>query len=266
MTYRVDTVPLPVRPFYLAVSWACGLMVYLYFVVCRVTSRISIEGPGNHDLSQHSIFCLWHESWWPYSVVFVRYRSAHTMLSHPAAYMKPIHVALRLMGVKPLLLGSSGPEGRRAVDEIARLVRHGSSATISPDGPYGPPRTLKKGILHVALKSEVPIVPLTLTASRYYSWPSWDSKQIPLPCGRIRVTVHRPVAVTANNFEQAGRLIAGAMGDSDPAAAPKTSHVKFGMAIPGLPLANDPPARRGSWPSRLAVIATRRKGYKVARG
>ncbi len=216
---RVDTIPLPIRPFYLAGSWACGLMLYLYFVVCRLTSRISIEGPGNHDLSQHAIFCVWHESWWSYSVVFVRYRSPHAMLSHPAAYMKPVHAAFRLMGLKPLLLGSSGQEGRRAADELARLVRHGSSATISPDGPYGPPRILKKGVLHIAMKSGVPIVPLTFTASRYILWPSWDSKKFPLPFGRIRVTVHRPIAVNWPNFEEAARLIVGALGGSDRAAA-----------------------------------------------
>ena len=106
--------------------------------------------------------------------------------------MKPIHAAFRLMGLKPLLLGSSGEEGRRAADELARVVHRGSSATISPDGPYGPPRILKKGILHVALKSGVPIVPLTITPSRYIMWPSWDSKKFPLPFGRICVTVHRP--------------------------------------------------------------------------
>jgi len=134
MSYRVDTVPRSVRPVYLALSWACGLVVYLYFVLCRLTSRISIEGPGDHDLAQHAVFCVWHDSWWSYCVVFVRYRSPHAAFSHPAAYMKPIHAAFRLMGLKPLVLGSSGEEGRRAADEIARLVRQGSSTTISPDG------------------------------------------------------------------------------------------------------------------------------------
>jgi lysophospholipid acyltransferase (LPLAT)-like uncharacterized protein len=218
MSYRVDTVPLPLRPFYLAVAWACGLALYLYYVACRLTSRISIEGPGNRDLSQHAIFCVWHESWWSYSVVFVRYRSPHATFSHPAAYMKPVHVALRLMGLKPLLLGSSGEEGRRAADELARLVQQGSSTTISPDGPYGPPKILKKGVLHVALKSGVPVVPLTIAASRYILWPSWDCKKFPLPFSRIRVTVHRPITVNWKNFEEAGRLIVEALGGCDPAA------------------------------------------------
>jgi len=219
MKYRVDTVPLPARPFYLAAAWVCGLIVYLYFVACRLTSKISIEGPGNHDLTQHAIFCVWHQSWWAYSVVFVHYRSPHATFSHPAAYMKPIHNAFRLMGLKPLLLGSSGEEGRRAANELARLVHNGSSTTISPDGPYGPPRILKKGVLHVAMKSGVPIVPLAIEPSRYVLWPSWDDKKFPLPFGRIRVTVYPPIAVDGNNFEEAGRLIVLALGGPDRAAA-----------------------------------------------
>jgi lysophospholipid acyltransferase (LPLAT)-like uncharacterized protein len=219
MSYRVDTVPLLVRPFYLAIAWIGGLMLYFYFVVCRVTSRVSIEGPGNHDLSQHAIFCVWHDSWWSYSVVLLRYRSPHAALSHPAAYMKPLHAAFRLRGLKRLVLGSSGEEGRRAADEIARLVQRGSSTTISPDGPYGPPRILKKGVLHIALKSGVPVVPLTIAPSRYVVWPSWDSKKFPVPFGRIRVTVHEPIPVNGRNFEEAGRLIVAALGTADRAAA-----------------------------------------------
>ena len=46
MGYRVDTVPLPVRPLYLAAAWACGVVLYLYYFLCRKTSRVSIEGPG----------------------------------------------------------------------------------------------------------------------------------------------------------------------------------------------------------------------------
>src|SRR4030095_4781865 len=119
MRYRVDTVPWPVRPFYFTAAWSCGLALYLYYCLCRLTSRISIEGPGNRGLAQHAIFCLWHESWWSYFVVFLRFPSPHALMSHPAAYMKPVHAVYRLMGVKWLVLGSSGNDGRRAAHEVA---------------------------------------------------------------------------------------------------------------------------------------------------
>jgi lysophospholipid acyltransferase (LPLAT)-like uncharacterized protein len=218
MRYRVDSVPWPIRPLYLAVTWALGLFFYVYYLICRLTSEISIEGPGNYDLSQHAIFCLWHEGWWSYFIVFLRYPSPHVAINHPAAYMKPIHVVFRLMGLRRLLLGSSGEEGKRAANHLAALVRNGYSTAISPDGPCGPARVLKNGVLHVALQSGVPIVPLTISSSRFISWPSWDSKKFPLPFGRIRVVVHDAIRVNRHNFDESGTRIVNALGGPADAA------------------------------------------------
>jgi len=210
--YRVDTIPWPIRPLYLAVGWAIGSVLFAYYGFCRITSRISLEGPGDPDLSRHAIFCIWHESWWSYFVVFLRFRSPHVMMTHPAAYMKPAHNVFRLMGIKRLLLGSSGEEGRSAANSLARLVREGNSTTISPDGPYGPPRILKKGVLHIALQSGAPVVPLTLSSLRFIPWHSWDSKKFPLPFNRIRVTVHENIYVNEGNFEESMVRLAFALG------------------------------------------------------
>jgi Uncharacterized protein conserved in bacteria len=211
MDYRVDNIPWPVRPLYLLLTGICGLLFYFYCWICRATSQFSIEGPGNHDLSQHAIFCMWHEAWWSYFPVFFRYPSALAVISHPAAYMKPMHNLFHLLGLRRLLLGSSGEEGRRAANEIARLVQNGFSTTISPDGPTGPPRNFKKGVLHIALQSGVPIVPLTISASRSVTLPSWDSKRLPLPFGHIKVIVHEPLRVTRENFSEARYRIVTAL-------------------------------------------------------
>ena len=126
--------------FTFAIAWTLGAALYSYYFVCRMTSRVVVEGPGEADFSEPAIYCLWHESWWPYFVAFVRYRRAHVLISDPAAYMKPVHTVFRLMGCRRVLLGSSGDEGRRAANEAAALVAKGWSTTISPDGPKGPPR------------------------------------------------------------------------------------------------------------------------------
>ena len=210
--FRVDTIPGLIRPLYLALTWAAGTVVYLYYALCRLTSRISIEGSGNHDLSQHSIFCIWHENWLSYFVVFLRYRSAHALITHPAAYMKPIHNVFRLMGLDRLLLGSSGEEGKRAINRLAVLVRKGWSTTISPDGPYGPAHKVKKGVLHLALQSGIPIVPLTISVSRFIPVPSWDCKKLPLPFSRIKVIVHQATHVNGQNFPETISRIVGALG------------------------------------------------------
>src|SRR5262249_49665051 len=108
MNYRVDNIPWPLRPLYLLLTGICGLILYAYCWLCGLTSDVSIEGPGNHDLSQHAIFCLWHETWWSYLIVFLRHPSTLAAISHPAAYMRPMQMVFQLLGLKRLLLGSSG--------------------------------------------------------------------------------------------------------------------------------------------------------------
>jgi len=209
--YRVDNVPWLIRPIYTAISWALGTALYGYYCLCRATSRIVIEGLGDGDLGQHAIFCLWHESWWPYFVVFLRYRRPHVLISDPAAYMKPVHAVFRMMGCRRLFLASSGEEGRKAVNDTAALIRNGWSTTISPDGPHGPARVLKKGVLHLAMQSGTPIVPLVLVSRRYLRWSSWDSKKFPLPFNRITVWVHPKIFVTGTNLDAAAAQIVSAL-------------------------------------------------------
>lgn len=238
MEYRVDTIPWLFRPVYLGVALVLGSLLYLYYLFCRITSHISIEGPGSHDLSRHSIYCMWHESWWSYFVVFHRFRRSQVMISHPAAYMKPLHYVFQLMGLKYLLLGSSGEEGRKAVDNLAALVRNGLSTTISPDGPSGPRRTLKKGVLHLALQTGVPIVPITVTALRVIAFPSWDCKRHPLPFNQIQVTVHETIFVDGRNFHEVSTQIVYALGTPENDAAIRTEDsgtVRFSLSSPAAP-------------------------------
>jgi hypothetical protein len=127
--------------------------------------------------------------------------------------MKPVHVALRLVGIR-FLLGSSGEEGREAARELVNCLRGGNSTAISPDGPHGPCRVLKKGVLHLSRDSGVPILPLHLSASRAIRV-GWDQKTIPLPWSRITVRYGPPVTVTEDDFERAGRVLADSMSGLD---------------------------------------------------
>jgi hypothetical protein len=129
-------------------------------------------------------------------------------------------------GLKRLLLGyqerrkASGGRACRSCPE--RLVN-----TISPDGPSGPARSLKKGVLHIALQSGVPIVPLTISASRFISFPSWDRKKHPLPFNRIRVFIHNAICVDRHNFNEIGAEIVSVLGASRNRCSTLTEWVRW---------------------------------------
>jgi lysophospholipid acyltransferase (LPLAT)-like uncharacterized protein len=209
MAYRVDNVPALWRPFWLAYSWIVGIGFWCAWNLLILTCRVRLEGEQDHIGRENYIYSLWHESWFLYFAAFVRSHRRHVWLQHPDAYMKPVHVALRLAGIQ-FLLGSGGEEGREAARELVARLRGGSSTAISPDGPHGPCRVLKKGVLHLARDSGVPILPLRLSASRAIRT-GWDRKAIPLPWSKITLAYGSPITVTEDDFERAGRMLADAM-------------------------------------------------------
>lgn len=196
--YRMDNVPPRWRPAFLAYGYGVGVLLYLYTALLHLSSTIEFEGTEHLSRDENHIFGLWHQFAWPYAVVFRAHRQ-HVWLIHPYWYMKPLHVLLRLLGVQRLILGSTGNSGRAAADELLGYLRAGASTGLAPDGPRGPARELRMGILHLSARSGVPIIPLRIRCSRSFQLRSWDEKIIPLPFGKISVRYGQPIRVSAGD-------------------------------------------------------------------
>ena len=216
--YRVDTVPLAWRPVFYLCGFGFGFLLYAYFLLQRLTVAVEVEGKENLTADSNYIFCQWHDSVpLAFQINVPRLRSymrqrPHAWMQHPSWYMKPIHVLLGLIGVEKIVLGSTGHRGRQAADELVELLRRGYSTVVLPDGPGGPPRMLKRGVLHMALQSRVLIVPLRVTASRYVRSKSWDRKRHPLPFSRVKLHVAAPIRVTEGTFQEAELELIRALG------------------------------------------------------
>ena len=91
-------------------------------------------------------------------------------------------------------------------------LKKGYSTFVTPDGPQGPARILKKGALHIAAQSGVPLLPVRISASRCYRTASWDRKIHPLPFSTIHVDVGAPIAVTSSNFDESIEALTNALG------------------------------------------------------
>ncbi len=216
--YRVDTVPVLLLPAFYLYGYGLGLLLFAYYAVQRATIRLRVAGGDSLAETANYIFCHWHGCT-PLSLQsnvlslasFLGQRP-HVWMQHPSWYMKPIHVLLGLIGVKRIVLGSTGHGGREAADELVDYLRAGYSTVLLPDGPSGPARVLRKGILHIALASGVPIVPLSVTASRCVRTRSWDRKQHPVPFSTLRVQVGRPISVTETTFREAEVHVSAALG------------------------------------------------------
>ena len=88
--------------------------------------------------------------------------------------------------------GSSSAGGREAMWDLRAVVRrHRSSPILVPDGPRGPARHLKRGILVLARVAGAPVLAMGLASDRHWRLNSWDRMTIPKPFARVRVCVRR---------------------------------------------------------------------------
>jgi lysophospholipid acyltransferase (LPLAT)-like uncharacterized protein len=213
MAYRVDNIPFYLKPLFWLYGYALAFPLYAFILLVRVTCRIRFE--GEEVLRNHPtvILCSWHENVPSGFVVLHRLiRGPQVWMNHPAWYMKPIHVVLWLLGVRRLVLGSSGYEGREAATKLVTYLQEGYSTLIMPDGPYGPPKELKKGALHAAAQSNVPLVGVQCRVSKAYVLRSWDKKRFPYPFSAITIKCSQPIFVTPANLEEKARELAEALG------------------------------------------------------
>lgn len=198
--YHVKFVPWYWLPLYWLYSYSLGKAYWLYYWLCHYTCRIEYEGPQTLQRERNYIYCLWHGNW---SLCFSAFPklSRQIWINHPYWYIRPVHIFLFLAGVKRIFYGSTGHSGREAATLAVEKIREGYSSMISPDGPDGPIHTVHKGVLHMSLQSQVPIVAISFSAKRAIRLNKWDKWKIPIPfLTSIQVKVSSPLNVTPDNF------------------------------------------------------------------
>jgi lysophospholipid acyltransferase (LPLAT)-like uncharacterized protein len=104
----------------------------------------------------------------------------------------------RKFGLKAVR-GSSSRGGQEARDELISLLKQGVSAAISIDGPRGPRRIAKPGVVDLARKSGAVVVPITAVGDREWVLKkTWDQTKLPKPFSRVLIYYGRPLSVTPN--------------------------------------------------------------------
>ncbi|UCG22097.1 MAG: DUF374 domain-containing protein [Deltaproteobacteria bacterium] len=215
--YRVDNVPLILRPIFYLYGYGVAILLFIGCLILRKMIKVEISGLENLRKHANYIFCFWHTfvplgliSSLP-SIPRTFDRASHAWMQHPSWYMKAIHVVLRLMGVDKIILGSTGHSGREAADQLVDYLRGGYSTLLMPDGPDGPPYILKKGILHISMQSGIPIVAIQFSASKFFELKTWDRKKWPYPFSTVKMKITAPIQITSDNLNEAQKRITAAL-------------------------------------------------------
>jgi len=90
--------------------------------------------------------------------------------------------------------GSTSRAGRAALEEMEEIVRNGEApfAALTVDGPRGPWRVVKAGIVTLARRLQVPLIPITSSCRRAWVLRSWDHMVLPKPFTTVVVAYGEP--------------------------------------------------------------------------
>lgn len=173
------------------VPWYHWLWVAPFVLLLRLwlgTLRIRSNRPLVDDADGGRIIVLWHDRLFVSGLVgrrfFRRPINALISTSKDGGWLVAF---FRLMGLKAVR-GSSSKRGAAALMTLTRVVRAGEHAGITPDGPKGPARVCKTGVVALAKLTGRPIILMGLDYSRCWRLRNWDRFALPLPFSRVDVT------------------------------------------------------------------------------
>jgi lysophospholipid acyltransferase (LPLAT)-like uncharacterized protein len=138
------------------------------------------------------VFLLWHEALLP---LLWQHRNQGVAIvvseARDGQYLSDVATSLGYRTVR----GSSTRGGARALLGAVRELRASGAVAFTPDGPRGPRRELKPGVVAAAQRGGGVIVPIHAEADRAWRLHSWDRFMIPKPLARVRITYGRPFEV-----------------------------------------------------------------------
>jgi hypothetical protein len=171
------------------------LLAYLIYPVVRavcLTLRVKVVNREGLD-GDGKIACMWHgrtvlpafgKFWSGYSVIISHSRDGEMQAR---IYKK--------LGFN-IIRGSTGRGGARAAVESIRVLRNGGRMAITPDGPKGPPGVVQEGVVYLAKKAGVPLIPLGISARPRLLAKSWDRFLVPAPFGKATIIVGDPISIS----------------------------------------------------------------------
>jgi hypothetical protein len=185
------------RPRLIRVVAVVGAWV-VRLLMATVSYRVRVRGlavhPDDPNLPGRFIYAFWHET-----MLFMAGRRARgkfcVLVSQSADGELIAQVAQRLG--HQVARGSSTRGGAHGLWELIGKSRSCHLA-VTPDGPRGPRRQVKSGVIYLASRTGLPIVAAGIAFVRCWRARSWDRFAVPWPFTEGVGVAGRPLYVPPN--------------------------------------------------------------------
>jgi lysophospholipid acyltransferase (LPLAT)-like uncharacterized protein len=176
----------------LLASWMGPILIYILGATLKI-KWVGLENLNKLRKEKKSvIYAFWHGRMLTFAYSH-RWQRIHVLISQhqDGEYIARIIHRLGFVSVR----GSTTRGGPKAIFEICEKIFSGYDVAISPDGPKGPGFQVHPGILYVAQRSQMPILPITNSAQHRWNLSSWDKFLIPQPFSKTVIMLGNPIYI-----------------------------------------------------------------------
>lgn len=170
-----------------------GVVVAVALRVLGATWRVERHGGDPLDRDTPFLGVIWHAGLFCAAHRF-RDRDIAIAVSQSRDGDR-IDAVLMQLGFAPSPRGSSSRGGVAALAGLIRTARDGRSLGLLCDGPRGPARLCKPGIVAAARATGLPVYPIGIAARPALRFPSWDRTFLPLPFARVVYDYASPLVI-----------------------------------------------------------------------
>lgn len=169
-------------------------LLRLLFRTCRVETHAAVPGISAYHPTgdRRYLYCVWHDQILMTVFTGRPWKMAGLVSRHQdGSYLAD---SMQMLGIRPVR-GSTKRGGVRAMRELIDVTRE-FHVCITPDGPRGPRRTLKSGIVFLSSHTGRQIVPVAFACRRRWTIRgNWTDMMIPKPFTKIVALGSEPIAV-----------------------------------------------------------------------
>lgn len=182
------------------VAFIASQAIWLWMRTVRYTFEMHPRvHPYQRSCDEHFIYAVWHDSL--LSAVGRRWPGRFFALISRSADGELITRIAHFLGFETL----RGSTSRGAAMAVRAMLNAGARGDlfVTPDGPRGPRHKLQTGIVYVAAKTGMPIVPVVFRYGMVWRARSWDRFAIPWPGSRVCMVAGAPIEVPPELDEDA---------------------------------------------------------------
>jgi lysophospholipid acyltransferase (LPLAT)-like uncharacterized protein len=178
-------------------------VAWLFIRTLYATLRVRHVGVENIEKTPQYVIAFWH-----CHLLLMLHCRWHRPMTTLISRSKDGEIIARVFQYYDVVArrGSSSRGGGAAVREIIRDARSGMNVGFTPDGPRGPARVAKDGVVYVAKLAGLPIVPVAFAARNRKLLRSWDRMIVPLPFSKALFLYGEPIRVPRDGDVEEWRL------------------------------------------------------------